>query len=527
MSETLAALDASIRDLESRIHGLLTQLEDLRESLRSGEIDPDRYDQLATSINNQIRILGVQLSSLRDRRESLASAAAKTGEEAQKATEETKKTEETVKKVEMADEKTRIEAADLYRRADTIYSQYKAGIIKPDYYQDQIARINARLKEIGWAEWKEPAPPPVKPEEEPEKASAVSLGQIAEMMKSYGVVIPDNIDPQIASKIQSLVVQKAKEAAVIPESAVAGLESPVDREAAAKLAMGIGIGIVVAVAGLATAGILAEAASLGQMETVFDGLMEVAKATGLEYLGPALTALPLESGVIEPARQYWRSVHLSSLPGPSDLIRFVVREVLPPEKFYHWMKYHGYDEYWSKCYWDAHWVLPAYSYVVEAYHRGLLTREELERFMVWHDYSPEPRPGVSKSDIEIMGILTKTPIPRVDLRRGWELGLLSDEELEERYRHLGYEEDAPLMAEIHKAEALASERDACARAAGRLFRDGKINEARFREVLKALKIVGDRQDLWVYRYQLEALAKPSKEEEIAEELAKKPPEETE
>jgi len=202
-------------------------------------------------------------------------------------------------------------------------------------------------------------------------------------------------------------------------------------------------------------------------------------------IGPLLSE-PVRQGIMIPWSQYWASRYTPQIPGPVDLIRFVVREVIAPGEFYAAMPLHGFSSFWAKCYWDAHWVLPAFGNAVDAFHRGTLDEAELERFMVWHDYSPEPRPGIGKSDVQIMRSLVKTLIGRVDLRRGYELGRLKFEDLVERFEWLGYEDDSRLMAEIQARAALDAEIGKIRDNAKTDFVKGYIDEDELRSALKEL-----------------------------------------
>jgi len=117
------------------------------------------------------------------------------------------------------------------------------------------------------------------------------------------------------------------------------------------------------------------------------------------------------------------------IPPISDLITFVVREVISPEDFYGWAAKQGLTEYWAKNYWEAHWVLPSFDNLREAFWRGIISEEEYKKYIVWHDYKPEPRPGISKSDQAIMAELSYKLPGRIDARWMVRWGLISKEDL--------------------------------------------------------------------------------------------------
>jgi len=262
-----------------------------------------------------------------------------------------------------------------------------------------------------------------------------------------------------------------------------------------------GTGIVSTAVGLAaaiwTAHIIAEAGSLGQLDGVNELYHNLMSATGLAAISAAFLHVPLEVGILTPTRQFYNEVFRTTLPGPTDLIRFVVREVITPDRFSKVMPLHGYSDEWTKAYWEAHWILPAFDNVVDARHRGLISEEELEKFLIWHDYSPKPRPGIEKTDVEIMRGLLKTLIPRVDLRYAWELGRLTDDELVAWYERLGYEEDSELMAEIQMARSLVEEMHKVRDEWIRDYVDGFIDEDVLRANLAEIGIGPRRIDYYV------------------------------
>jgi len=278
--------------------------------------------------------------------------------------------------------------------------------------------------------------------------------------------------------------------------------------------------------------IIAETLSAGQVDISLETLMRSPALTSAISTVNAIYAVGVETSLLIPLRQYylgaftpmlppipdatrmyWRGILeidqlreiaeysgyrplyqrgylelAKNVPGPGDLITFVVREVISPSDFNIHMSKQGFGAEWASAYWQAHWVLPAFDRLVDAFHRGLLSEAEFNKFIVWHDYSPEPRPGIGKSDLDILRGLLKMPIPRVDLRRGWELGAIPDDELVKRFEWLGYEDDAPLMARIAKMEALEAERNRLIDNVKRDYAGGYISEVDLRARLGELGV---------------------------------------
>jgi len=352
--------------------------------------------------------------------------------------------------------------------------------------------------------------------------------------------------------------------------------SGADPESAASVLAGQGSAGMLALAVAHTPGIVAEAASLGQLESVTWTIMDLLTASALPDIVKASNLLPCEVGVLGPARYHYNRVYrpvqpsLADLPrmlarkqitaqeyliqssyqgfdgrwavalwnsflrlpewrdlqpmlwrglindtgfrdmmlqlgwhpdvvdemlnlawlipGPQDLIRFVVREVISPGEFITQMGKQGYGPSWAGAYWTAHFQLPSPRDLVDAYHRRIISRGELEKFIFWHDYMPEPRPGISLSDLAIMRGLTKTLIPRVDLRRAWSQGAITEVELVRRYELLGYEDDSELMAGIQTTIALTAERSGLAKQYLAALRKGLKTEAEVRDKLTRLKL---------------------------------------
>jgi hypothetical protein len=153
------------------------------------------------------------------------------------------------------------------------------------------------------------------------------------------------------------------------------------------------------------------------------------------------------------------------IPPPSDLIRMAVREVFTPEvaerfgqfqdfpeAFREWAAKQGISEFWARAYWAAHWDLPSITQGFEMFHRDVITREELELLLRAQDVMPFWRDRLLQ--------ISYNPVTRIDILRMYQLGVIDRDEVERRFRHLGYSpDDARVLAEYTIRLAAQREKD--------------------------------------------------------------------
>lgn len=134
------------------------------------------------------------------------------------------------------------------------------------------------------------------------------------------------------------------------------------------------------------------------------------------------------------------------VPPVGDMITMAVREAFSPgiaERFGQYEDYpqdltrfaamNGISEDWAKRYWAAHWSLPSPQQGFEMFHRGIINREELELLMRALDIMPYWRDRLIQA--------AYNPLTRIDVRRMYQLGVLSEGEVERAYRDVGYDDN--------------------------------------------------------------------------------------
>jgi len=203
------------------------------------------------------------------------------------------------------------------------------------------------------------------------------------------------------------------------------------------------------------------------------------------------------------------------IPGVSDLITFVVREVISPEDFYGWAAKQGLSEYWAKNYWEAHWRLPSFENLREAWWRGIISRDEFRKYVVWHDYKPEPRPGISKSDLDIMNELSYELPGKLDLRWMWRWGKISEDEFRALLAKTGIHPDyLDAVADAYMANELLDERNRFATTLETLYSAGKISEEEFRRKMAEIGFSSSEIDLRADRAQYIIKGRKAEEEAV-------------
>lgn len=133
------------------------------------------------------------------------------------------------------------------------------------------------------------------------------------------------------------------------------------------------------------------------------------------------------------------------IPPTSDIIRMAVREAFSPEvaekfgqyeelpaAFVQWAEKQGLSKEWAERYWAAHWDLPSATLGFEMLHRGVIDENELKLLLRALDVMPFWRDKLIRLSYE--------PYTRVDVRRMYQLGILSYDDVVQSYRDLGYDD---------------------------------------------------------------------------------------
>jgi len=173
-----------------------------------------------------------------------------------------------------------------------------------------------------------------------------------------------------------------------------------------------------------------------------------------------------------------------NLPGSGDLILFVVREVIEPAEFTQAMAMQGFSKHWADAYWEAHWILPPPERTRTAFLRKQIPEAEYRKFLVWYDFKPEPRPGISVSDVDIM-LRTQYEWPgRIDTRWLLEWGEITPEDGVELVKAEGFDPSwAPRLVTVWLLNQMREELGKVRTVHEKALREGFLDPVGFAEKL--------------------------------------------
>jgi hypothetical protein len=189
--------------------------------------------------------------------------------------------------------------------------------------------------------------------------------------------------------------------------------------------------------------------------------------------------------------ELWKQLS-ERIPSPGDLISIAVREGFDDSV----ARQFGYDEAfpsdaadaaekggmpkeWFARMWRAHWRLPSVTQGFDMFHRGIMSRSELDLLLRASDIPSFWR--------EKLVQLSYSVITRVDVRRMYALGVYTEEDVYSSYLDVGYSpKDARDLTEWTVAEYAETERELTKTEILSMYRDSVLNEGETEAYLTAL-----------------------------------------
>jgi len=212
------------------------------------------------------------------------------------------------------------------------------------------------------------------------------------------------------------------------------------------------------------ANMVAEGVSLGQVDISLQEAWHYPNTAAAMNVATEFAAMPLKEGLGPAFKRYILKSYQPNIPMYQDLIEIYVKEgyleshfVELPAEMVDNFKELGYSEYWTKRLWGKHWVYPSPTMLYEMLHRSAgnfpeigVTSDVLRNMLKLHDFEPMWRMPLEAISWNTWRIY--------DIRTGWEMDLLTDDQLVKRLIDTGFEpKDARLLAEVQKMFVLRSE----------------------------------------------------------------------
>lgn len=153
------------------------------------------------------------------------------------------------------------------------------------------------------------------------------------------------------------------------------------------------------------------------------------------------------------------------IPPVQDILTMVAKEAFEPDSVAlmgledefpgsqaEWLSKQGLSPFWQMKYWAAHWDQPSIQQGFEMLHRQVITSTELDFLFKTVELPPYWRDKLTK--------IAYLPYTRVDTRRMYDVGVLTDADLHRSYTDLGYDDEhAEKMSEFTRRWVEDADRD--------------------------------------------------------------------
>ncbi|MBA7618122.1 hypothetical protein ES703_25443 [subsurface metagenome] len=185
------------------------------------------------------------------------------------------------------------------------------------------------------------------------------------------------------------------------------------------------------------------------------------------------------------------------IPPVADIITMAVREAFTPDiaarfgqyedfpkDLETWAGKKGLSKDWAARYWAAHWSLPSTQQGFEMLHRGVINQDELNMLLRALDVMPFWRDKLTQ--------IAYRRLTRVDIRRMYKQGVLTEKEVYESYREHGYSDiNAERMSEFTVKQTLATLSKFTSGDIIKAFTARMITESEAKSLLRSIGISGD------------------------------------
>lgn len=133
---------------------------------------------------------------------------------------------------------------------------------------------------------------------------------------------------------------------------------------------------------------LIEAGSMGQVEAMRDWDNWFTSKLGIDSVVQQAMLMPLEKAVLKRAEYAANETWTPEIPTYADLINMVVKEVITVDEFAYHMARQGFNKEWAARIWDAHFIPPAWTQILQAYYRGAIDKDTMQKMKILVDLDP-------------------------------------------------------------------------------------------------------------------------------------------